>query len=282
MDASSVAHPYACQSCHVSLALSLDLPRGKPTLPNAAQIALLDGWMQFLRVQVDAVSLPLRPFGITDAVYSARLFNRLGWIREIQTLFCSAPPTAAGETDARRHLARRWLEMRGSDRANLKSPSGLHYTKHYWYSFRGDYAHLEHRYTTALSSLACRLATPIRPRNANEPSHAFTIGVASFTLWRMAWEGVAHPYLLDRQLHPAFGIGIWLAHHRDAPTRAWERAKLIKDFDASLERTLATAIAVTQFMRSCGTYLFDRRLITPAICDSGQILTFTNQTMVTH
>ena len=97
----------------------------------------------------------------------------------------------------------------------------------------------------------------------------------------MAWEGVVHPHLLDRQFHPAFGIGIWLAHQRDAPTRSWERAKLMKDFEASLERTLATAIAVTQFMRSRGTYLFDRRLITPAICDSGQIHTFANQRTVT-
>ena len=282
MDPSSVAHPYGCPSCHVSLAPSLGLPRGKPIMPNAAQIALLDGWMRFLRLQIDAVSLPLRPFGITDAVYSVGLFYRLGWIREMQSLFRSAPPTAAGETDARRCLARRWLNARGVDRVNLKPPSGIHYTKHYWYSFRGDYAHLEHLYTTAVSKLACRFATPIRPHNTNEQSHAFTIGVASFTLWRMAWEGVVYPYLLDRQFHPAFGIGIWLAHQRVAPTRSWERAKLMKDFEASLERTLATAIAVTLFMRSRGTYLFDRRLIALAICDSGQILTLANQRTVTH
>jgi hypothetical protein len=282
MDASSGAHPYACPSCHVWLAPPLHLGRGKPALPNWAQIALLDGWMRFLQVQINAISLAPRPFGISDAVYCAGIFERLGWIREAQMLFRSAPPTAASEADARRRLARRWLAARGEDRANLKSRSGLHYTKHYWYSFRGDYAHLEHRYTTTVSALACRLAAPIPPRNTNEPSHAFTIGVACFTLWRMAWEGVVHPDLLDRQLHPAFGIGIWLAHHRDAPTRAGERAKLMKDFDASLERTLATAIAVAQFMRLRGTYLFDRRLIVPAICDSAQITTFANQRTATH
>jgi hypothetical protein len=153
---------------------------------------------------------------------------------------------------------------------------GLRYARRQWKGFRGEYVRLERRYVAALACLACRFDVPVRPLNAKEKVTACSFGFAAAVLWRMAWEGVVHVHYLDQHHHPAFGIGVWLALRPAIATHPTDRKNLMKDFDAVLERTLATAIAVTQFMRVRGTYLFEGRLVAPLICDFARSLTFAN------
>ena len=274
LNASNAANPYACPGCRSPLATGLNEPRARPQLPSPEQVRLLEEWMRFLRTQIDAQSLPRRPFGMRDSAYAAALFRRLRFVREAQALFFRAPPIAPVDCEAGWRLARRWLHAPDPNRSVHPLPPGLRYARRQWKGFRGEYVRLERRYAAALVRLTCRLDVPVRALNAKENVTACSFGFAASVLWRMAWEGVVYVHHLDQHHHPAFGIAVWLTFRPAIATRPTDRKILAKDFDAILERTLGTAIAVTHFMRVRGTYLFERRLVAPLICDYARSLTF--------